>query len=544
MSHKIFYGADARRRLLLGAEALYNAVKTTMGPDGNNAILDRGYGGPKVTHDGVSVAKSIKLPDIDDETLGQRIGAELIQQAALKMEQTGDGTTTVTVLTYHILREADTLIAGRHNPMKLRKGLEAAATTVIEAIKEMSESVEPGSPRIEQIAAISAGDPEIGKLVADVVAAVGRDGFITVETSQGLELEKEVVEGYSFDRGYTSQYMVSDRNRMEAVLENPAILVTDEKITSVQQIIPVLQQLASTDRKDLVIIADEVESEALATLVLNKLKGVFNAVVVKAPAYGELRKSTLEDIAILVGGRVYGESTGLTYRDNTLEGIGTARKVIVTKDSTTIIQGAAKSEDVEARLSELQTQVDKASGYSKELLVKRRAALASKIAVIKVGGASETEIGEKKDRVDDAVAAVRAALDGGIIPGGGVSLVKAASSIADSRIDVDYGATILKKALYQPFRILIENAGENADEWLPKVRDHYIGGYGINLRGDHTYGINLEDMKSIGVIDPTNVAIEAVRNAVSIAGTAMTAGALTVNIPEDKTADQSQMGMM
>lgn len=549
MAKKVFYDEDARKRVLGGAEILYNAVKTTMGPKGRNVVISKSYGAPTVTHDGVTVAKGVEIADVDDETLGYKVGAELIKQAASKMNDVaGDGTTTVTVLTYNILNEANKLIAAGHNPMLLRKGLEAAATDVIEKLDGMREDIAANKKRIAEVATISAGDAEIGQLIADVIDKVGREGVVTVEEGQALALESEVVEGFTFDRGFVSALMVTDTARMEAVYDKPAIVITDKKVGSIQEFLPLLEKIAQTGKKDLVLIAEDVEGEALATLVLNRLKGVFNTVAIKAPAFGDRRKEILEDIAILTGATVISEDLGYDFENAELSFVGSARKVIVGKDETTIIEGAGSAADVQARVKQITAQVDSAtSEYDREQLEKRRAALSGKVAVIKVGGATETEIEEKKYRVDDAVAAVKAALAEGIVPGGGVTLVNLASTVTTSNDDdaaIAAGKMLLRNALEQPFRILLTNAGLNADEWLPQVKSGKSG-YGVNVN-DPT---KLVDMKAAGVVDPARVTKEALLNAVSIAGTSMTMGALVVEIPEKQAAapampDMGGMGMM
>lgn len=533
MAKKIFYDEDARRRILGGAEILYNAVKTTMGPKGRNVVIGKGYGSPTVTHDGVTVAKGVEIADVDDETLGYKVGAELIKQAANKMNDVaGDGTTTVTVLTYHILNEANKLIAVGHNPMLLRKGLEAASTDVIKALEKLGENIEGNKQRVAEVGTISAGDAEIGELIADVIEKVGREGVVTVEEGQGLALESEVVEGFTFDRGFMSAYMVTDTARMEAVLEKPHIVVTDRKISSLQEFLPVLEKIASTGKKDIVIIAEDIEGDALSTLVLNKLKGVLNVVAIKAPSFGDRRGEILEDIAILTGGTFL---TGDAAFDGVeLSDIGSARKVIVTKEDTTIIEGSGTAKSVKARLSQIAEQFKLSKiPYDKDGYLKRQAALRGKVAVIKVGGATETEIEEKKYRVDDAVAAVKAALSEGIVAGGGVTLINTSASVSakDSDATVAAGKSLLVSALEQPFRVLLSNSGINADEWLPQVRKSKPG-QGVNVNKPD----KLVNLKSAGVVDPVRVTKEAVQNAVSIAGTAITMGALVVDVPEPKPA--------
>lgn len=548
MAKKVFYDEDARKRVLGGAEILYNAVKTTMGPKGRNVIISKSYGNPTVTHDGVTVAKGVEIADEDDETLGYKVGAELIKQAASKMNDVaGDGTTTVTVLTYHILNEANKLIAAGYNPMDLRKGLEQAGTDVVKVLGGLAENVGNDKKRVAQVATISAGDSEIGNLIADVIDKVGKDGVVTVEEGQGLALESEVVEGFTFDRGFVSPYMVTDTARMEAVYDKPAVVITDKKISSVQEFLPLLEKLAAAGKKDLVLIAEDVEGEALGTLVLNRLKGVFNTLAIKAPAFGDRRKDILEDIAILTGGEVISEDRGMTFENVELDVVGNARKVIADKDNTTIIEGAGNKTAVEARIKQINAQVASAtSEYDRENLEKRRAALSGKVAVIKVGGATETEIEEKKFRVDDAVAAVKAALDEGIVAGGGVTLIQLAEGldIKDTRDALNAGRSLLANALYEPFVQLINNTGGNGEGVLMSLRDNFKPGHGIDLHNPS----KVVDLKARGIVDPARVVKEAIQNSVSIAGTAMTMGALVVDVPEKTPAmpaapDMSGMGM-
>jgi chaperonin GroEL len=536
MAKKVFYDDDARRRVLAGAEILYNAVKTTMGPKGRNVVISKAYGAPSVTHDGVTVAKGVEIADVDDETLGYKVGAELIKQAASKMNDVaGDGTTTVTVLTYNILNEANKLIAAGHNPMLLRKGLEQASQDVIAQLGTLAEDIQGNKKRVAEVATISAGDAEIGELIASVIESVGKDGVVTVEEGQGLSLESEVVEGFTFDRGFVSPYMVTDTARMEATYDKPAVVITDKKISSIQEFLPLLEKLAQAGKKDLVLIAEEVDGEALGTLILNRLKGVFNTIAIKAPEFGDRRKEKLEDIAILTGAQVITEDRGMTFENVEVDVVGSARKVIVTKDETTIIEGAGSAAEIHARVKQITAQIAAAtSEYDRENLEKRRAALSGKVAVIKVGGATETEIEEKKYRVDDAVAAVKAALDEGIVAGGGVTLINLAATITNLSTDDDAvtaGRNLLVRALEQPFRILLTNAGLNADEWLPQVRAGKPG-QGVNVNDPS----KLVDLKKSGVVDPARVTKEAIQNAVSIAGTSMTMGALVVEVPEPEPA--------
>lgn len=547
MAKKVFYDDDARNRVLGGAKSLYDAVKVTYGPKGRNVVIAKGFGGPTVTHDGVTVAEGIELPENDDETLGYKVGADLIKQAAKNLnKQAGDGTTTVTVLTYSILKEANRLIAAGHNPTELRKGIEQAGAEIVKELNKLAEPIEGKSDRVAEVATISAGDAEIGKLIAGVIEKVGKDGVVTVEAGQGLELEAEVVEGFSLDKGWVSPFFVTDAGRQEAVYEKPAILITDKKISSVQEFLPMLEKLAQSGKKDVVLIADEVEGEALSILVLNKLKGVFNTVAVKAPSFGDRRKDVLRDIAVLTGATVISEDHGLTFENAGLEVLGSARKVIVGKDETTIIEGAGKPSGVKERISEIKSLSENASSeYEKEQFDKRAAALSGKVAVIKVGGATETEIDEKKFRVDDAVAATKAALAEGIVAGGGVTLVNLAGNLKVSGADsLSVGRQILKDALKQPFLQIMKNAGLNADALLAQVESGKPG-FGVNVMKPED---GLIDVKKAGVIDPARVTKEAVQNAVSIASTAATMGALVVDIPEAEVAaapgGMPGMGMM
>lgn len=544
MAKKVFYDDDARARVLAGAAQLYEAVKVTMGPKGRNVVISKSYGGPTVTHDGVTVAKEIDLPQKDDASLGESVGAELVKQAANKMNDVvGDGTTAVTVLAYHLLAEANRLIAAGHNPMDLRRGLEKAAAEVLGKIKNFTEQVGSNKSRIADVATISAGDKTIGTLIAGVIAKVGKEGVVTVEESQGLEMESEVVEGFTMDRGYVSPYMVTDPARMEAVYDKPAILITDKKISSVQEFLPILEKAAQAGKKEMVIIAEDLEGEALATLVLNKLKGVFNALAIKAPAFGDRRKEILEDIAILTGGQVISEERGDSFETADLSALGTARKVIADKDNSTIIEGGGAAADIAARISQIQKQIEKVSSeYEKENLEKRMAALTGKVAVIRVGGSTETEIEEKKFRVDDAVAATKAAVAEGIVPGGAVTYVDLARAItqdeATAADSTAAGWLILKNALLQPFKQLMANSGLNPEEKLAKVLEAKPGmGFNVNDPA------KIVDLKTEGIIDPAKVVREAIQNAVSVAGTAMTMGGLVIDIPEEEKPGPMPGGM-
>ncbi len=530
MAKQVFYGDEAREKVLAGAKTLADAVKTTMGPKGRNVVISKSYGGPNVTHDGVTVAEAIDLPENEDN-LGEKVGAELIKQAAKKMNKAaGDGTTTVTVLTYEILKEANRLIAAGHNPMELRKGVEKAGAQVLSELNKIAEPVDGKNDLITEVASISAGDTEIGKLIASVISRIGKDGVVSVEAGQGLAMESEITEGFTFDRGYVSAYMATDTNRMEAVYDKPAIIITDKKISSAQEMLPLMEKLVASGKKDIVLIAEDVEGEALGILILNRLKGALNTVAVKAPSFGDRRKEVLQDIATLTGASVITSDQGMTFDNVGLEVVGSARKVIVAKDNTTIIEGAGDKTTISQRIDQIKTQAGVAtSDYDREQLDKRAAALSGKVAVIKVGGATETEIDEKKYRVDDAVAAVKAALLEGIVPGGGVTPINLASKITGDSA----GAEVMRNALLMPFKQLATNAGLNAEALLAQVQEAKPG-YGVDVAN---YQGKLIDLKKAGVVDPAMVTYQAIQNAVSIASTAMTMGALVVDIPEKPAAE-------
>lgn len=537
MAKKIFYTAEAREKVLAGAKQLYDAVKVTFGPKGQNVVIEKSYGGPTITHDGVTVAEAVDLGSTE-ENLGEQIGAKLIKSAAQKLNKVaGDGTTTVTVLTYNILSEANKLIAAGVNPMELRKGIEEAGAEIIKGIEKSAEKIEGDDKKVAEVASISAGDKEIGQLIADVISKIGKDGIVTVEQGQGLEMEQEIVEGFTYDKGYSSPFFVTDTNRQEALFEKPLVLITDQKISSASELIPLLEQCAQAGRKDLVIIAEEVSGEALSVLVLNKLKGVFNTLVLKAPSFGDRRKEIMEDIAILTDATVVSSDKGMKLEEVGMEVLGTCDKVLATKDETTIIKGAGNKKAVADRIALIQSQAKlEKSDYAREELEKRAAALLGKVAVIKVGGASEAEIDEKKFRVDDAVAATKAALAEGIVTGGGVTLVNLAASL---KADTD-GAKIVKKALEAPFIHIIENAGLNSQALLAEV-EKAKPGQGINVMEPEK---GLVDLKKAGVVDPAKVTKEAVQSATSIAATAITMGALIVDIPEKAAPATPDMGGM
>lgn len=539
MAKKIFYAGEARDKVLSGAKQLYDAVKVTFGPKGQNVVIEKSYGNPVITHDGVTVAEAVDLGNTE-ANLGEQIGAKLIKSAAQKLNKVaGDGTTTVTVLTYNILNEANKLIAAGVNPMELRKGIEKAGEKIVSKIDQTAEKIAGDDKKVAEVATISAGDKEIGELIANVISKIGKDGIVTVEAGQGLEMEQEIVEGFSYDKGYSSPFFVTDVNRQEAVFDKPLILLTDKKISASNEILPILEKVAQAGHKDLVIIAEEVSGEALSLLVLNKLKGVFNSLVLKAPAFGDRRKEILEDIAVLTNATVISEDKGMKLEDTEVAALGNAKKIIATKDSSTIISGAGSQKAVQSRIELIKSQANLAtSDYDREQYEKRAAALSGKVAVIKVGGATETEIDEKKYRVDDAVAATKAALDEGIVAGGGVTLVNLANQLTEE----DAGTKIVKNALRTPLLHILENAGLNAQALLATI-ENAKPGQGINVMEPEK---GLQDLKKAGVIDPARVTREAVQNAISIAATTITMGALIVDLPEkeDTSTAGANMGGM
>lgn len=528
MPKRIFYGEDARARVLAGAKALFEAVKETYGPKAGNVVIDRAYGSPVVTHDGVTVAESIELPKTDDASLGQETGARLIKEAAAKLNKiAGDGTTTVTVLTYEILQRATKMIAAGHNSQDIRHGLEQASLEAVAIVKDLSEDVSDDIDRIAEVASISAGDKEIGAIIADVVKEIGKDGVITAEPSQGLTVEAEIVKGYTFDRGWVSPYFINDADEQQTILDNPVFIITSKQMHIAADIFPLIERLVKSGRKEIVIIADDIQGEALNVLIVNKLKQAVNVVAVKPPSFGDRRITMLEDIAALVGCEVIPATADIEDIDS--EYVGGAAKIVVNKESTTIFSGIGDITDrVEGIHKQLELEED---DYNKLKLTRRAAALEGKVAIMHVGGATETEIDERKYRVDDAVAATRAALDEGIVAGGGVTLMDVANRLEPKT----EGHMILIDALRQPFVHIMKNANLKAEYLSEKIKELDKPGYGINVM-DPAAGI--VSMKDSGVIDPARVTKEAILSAVSIAATAATMSALVVEIPEkvDPTA--------
>jgi len=533
MPKQLAFDIEARRRLKNGVDILAEAVKTTLGPKGRNVALDKKYGAPTVSHDGVTVAKEIELPDPFEN-----MGAQLLKEAATKTNDVaGDGTTTATVLAQAIVHEGLRNLAAGANPMIIKRGLDKASAVVVQAIKDMAVPVS-GRDEIANVATISAADVEIGTLIADVMDKVGKDGVITVEESKGIQFETDFVEGMQFDRGYISPYFVSNPDRMVAELDEPHILITEKKLSAIADIVPVLENLMQQGRKNLVIIAEEVEGEALATLVVNKLRGILNVLAVKAPGYGDRRKEMLKDIAILTGGTVISDELGRKLESITIRDLGTARRVVSDKDNTTVVEGHGVQEEIQGRMKQIKAQIeDTTSDYDREKLQERLAKLSGGVAVIKVGAATETELKEKKHRVEDALSAARASIEEGIVPGGGVALVNAAKSLDSLTLKGDEatGVAILRRALEEPMRQIAANAGYEGSVIIEQVRRRNIEGKTTTI-GFNVVTEDYCDMLKAGVIDPVKVTRSAVENASSIAGMILTTEALVTDIPEDRPA--------
>jgi chaperonin GroEL len=546
MAKQIVQGGESRAAILRGVNQLADAVKITLGPKGRNVVLDKKYGSPTITKDGVTVAKEIELKDSMEN-----MGAQMVKEVASKTSDVaGDGTTTATVLAQAIFREGVKTVAAGANPMALKRGIDKAVERATAEIKKMAKPVK--GEMIAQVGTISAnGDATIGELIAEAMNKVGKDGVISVEDSQTMETTLEFVEGMQIDRGYLSPYFVTDPESMEAVLENPVILISEKKIASMRDILPVLEQ-AAKQGKPMLIMAEDVEGEALATLVVNKLRGTINVAAVKAPGFGDRRKAMLEDIAILTGGKVISEDLGIKLENVKLEDLGSAKRVTIDKDTTTIIDGAGNSDDLQGRVKTLKAQIeDTTSDYDREKLQERLAKLVGGVAVIKVGAATETELKEKKARVEDAMHATRAAVEEGIVPGGGVALIRAGRALDKFKIfepdedgevtgDVDeqIGVTIVRRALEEPLRQIVQNAGKEGAVIVEKVRAERNANFGYNAATD-----NFEDLVAAGIIDPAKVTRCALQNAASIAGLMLTTEAIISDLQEDDTPGTMSGGM-
>lgn len=530
MAKQLVFSEDARRKLKTGVDTLASAVATTLGPKGRNVALDKKFGAPTITHDGVTVAKEIEL-----EEPFENMGAQLLKEAATKTNDiAGDGTTTATVLAQNIVNEGLKNVAAGANPMLLKRGIEAGTEALSKAISDMAVSID-SMEEIASVAAISAQDMEIGKLIAEVMDKVGKDGVITVEESQSLEFEQEYVDGMQFDRGYISPYFITDSDSMEARIEDAYILIHDKKISSAQDLVPILEKLIQTGKRNLVIVAEDVDGEALATMVLNKLRGTINALAVKAPGFGDRRKAMLQDIAVLTGGQVITEEMGRKLESVQISDLGRAGKVISTKDDTTVVDGAGEENQIKGRVEQIKVEIDRStSDYDREKLQERLAKLAGGVAIIRVGAATEVELKEKKHRVEDALSATRAAVEEGIVPGGGVALINALPALDSVELDgtdESTGIKILRAALEAPMRRIAQNAGKNGDVIIQNVRAEQ------EKTGDKNVGYdvlteNYVNMLKAGIIDPAKVTRGALENAASIAAMILTTEALITDLPE------------
>lgn len=523
MAKEIKFGEEARRGMLRGVDKLADAVKVTLGPKGRNVVLEKKFGSPLITNDGVTIAKEIELEDAFEN-----MGAKLVSEVASKTNDVaGDGTTTATVLAQAMIREGLKNVTAGANPVGIRKGIEKAVAAAVEELKAISKPIE-GKASIAQVAAISSADEEVGELIAEAMERVGNDGVITIEESKGFSTELDVVEGMQFDRGYASPYMVTDSDKMEAVLDNPYILITDKKISNIQEILPVLEQVVQQG-KPLLLIAEDVEGEALATLVVNKLRGTFNAVAVKAPGFGDRRKAMLEDIATLTGGEVITEELGLDLKSATIDQLGRAGKVVVTKETTTIVEGAGDSAAISARVNQIRMQLEETtSEFDREKLQERLAKLAGGVAVIKVGAATETELKERKLRIEDALNSTRAAVEEGIVAGGGTALINVIKKVAsiEAEGDVQTGINIVARALEEPVRQIAENAGLEGSVIVERLKKEEVG---IGYNAANGEWVN---MIEAGIVDPTKVTRSALQNAASVAAMLLTTEAVVADKPE------------
>ena len=531
---QLVFSEDARRRLQHGMDVLATAVVTTLGPKGRNVALDRKFGSPTITHDGVTVAKEIELEDPFEN-----MGAQLLEEAATKTNDiAGDGTTTSTALAHAIVTEGIKNLAAGANPMLVKRGIEAATKAVADKISEQAIEL-TSKDEIANVASISAQDRVIGELIADVMDKVGKDGVITVEESKGLEFETEYVEGMQFDRGYISPYFITDPEHMEASISEPYILINEKKISAASDIVPLLEKMVQIGRRDLIIIAEDIDGEALATLVLNKLRGMLNVVAVKAPGFGDRRKSMLQDIAVLTGGSVISEETGRKLESATIQDLGRAEKVVVTKDDTTVVGGKGDPAMIKGRIEQIRVEIDKStSDYDREKLQERLAKLSGGVAIIRVGAATETELKEKKHRVEDALSATRAAVEDGIVPGGGVALVNAMKALEELKMeneDAQIGVNIVRKSLEVPIRKIAENAGKDGSVILETVKRMQKEKGNLNL-GYDVLKEDYLDMVKDGVIDPAKVTRGALENAASIAAMILTTEALVTDVPEKEKA--------
>jgi len=533
MAKQIFYGEEARSKLKAGVDKLANAVTVTLGPKGRNVVLGEKFGSPTITNDGVSIAKEIELED-----KAENIGAEIVKQVAEKAnDAAGDGTTTATLLAQSLIKEGLKNVTAGANPLAIRRGLEKGAQLVVEEIKKMAKPIS-SEEDYARVATISAEDKELGSLIAKTITEVGKDGVITIEESKTLGIEKEIVKGLEFDQGYISPYMVSDVERMEATLEDPYILITDKKISSIQEIVPVLEKIVATGEKNIVVIAEDVDGEALTTLIVNKLRGVFNVLAIKAPGYGDRKKQIMEDIAIVTGGQVISEELGMKMENIELTQLGRARKIISTKEKTTIVEGKGDKVEIDKRITQLRSQINnEESDFDKEKFQERLAKLSGGVAVIKVGAATEIEQKARKHKTEDALAATRAAIEEGIVPGGGVALLRCQEALKESKIEGEerIAVSILERTLEEPIRIIAQNAGKDGAVIAAEVKKLPL------TQGYNAFNDKFEDFMETGIVDPAKVVRSCIENAVSAASMLLTTECIVVDKPEEKD-DKPEMG--
>ena len=535
MAKQIKYSEEARKKLKAGVDKLADAVKVTLGPKGRNAVLDKGFGSPTITNDGVTIAKEIELEDKIEN-----LGAEIVKEVAEKANDVaGDGTTTAVVLAQSIISEGIKNVTAGANPLALRKGIEKGVEKVVDSLKKLSKQIST-KEEMAQVATISAEDQEIGNLIAEVMQEVGKDGVITVEESKTFGIQKEIVKGLQFDRGYISPYMITDAERMESIFEDPYILITDKKISSLQEILPILEKVAQSGKKELVIIADDVDGEALATLLVNKLRGVFNALAIKAPGFGDRRKEMLQDIAVVIGAQVISEEVGLKLDSVELKQLGQARRVVSTKENTTIIEGKGEKEEIDARVKQIKKELETSeSEFDKEKLQERLAKLAGGVAVIKVGAATEVEQKAKQHKTEDALSATKAAVEEGVVPGGGVALIRTLNALDELKLEGDEltGLNILRKSLESPIRQIAQNAGIDGAVVCQKVKENKEG-FGFNAQT-----MEYQDLTQSGIVDPTKVVRSALQNAASAAAMFLTTEVVVAEKPEPKKETPGMPGM-
>ena len=536
MAKQIYYSEEARKKIKTGADKLANAVKVTLGPKGRNVVLDKGFGSPVITNDGVSIAKEIEL---EDKT--ENLGAAIVKEVAEKTnDAAGDGTTTAVVLAQAIIAEGVKNVTAGANPLALKKGIEKGVEKIVDSLKKMAKKITT-KEEMAQVATISAEDSNLGNLIAEVMQEVGKDGVITVEESKAFGIQKEIVKGLQFDRGYISPYMITDAERMESVFEDPYILITDKKISAIADILPILEKIAQSGKKELVIIAEEIEGEALATLVVNKLRGIFNTLAIKAPGFGDRRKEQLSDIATVTGAEVISEEVGLKLENVTLEQLGSARRIVSTKENTTIIEGKGEKEKIDARIKQIKKEMETVeSDFDKEKLQERLAKLAGGVAVIKVGAATEVEQKAKQHKTEDALSATRAAVEEGMVPGGGTALIRAIAVLDELKLSGDEltGLNILRRALEEPIRQIAQNAGIDGAVVVQRIKEEKSVGFGFNA-----LTMEYQDLLQAGIVDPAKVVRSALQNAASAASMFLTTECVVSEKPEEKKSLPGMAGM-